>query len=54
MCLLHRLATLTVGGAVRLDGPASLIGEGFKDLVVITMLRELVITVHSQSSEYLR
>lgn len=45
---------LTICGAVGLDGPASLVGEGFEDLVVITVLRQLVVAVHSQAGEYLR
>lgn len=45
---------LAVGGAVGLDGPASLVAESLEDLIVIAVLGKLVASVHPQSREYLR
>ena len=47
-------AYLPVGGAVGLDGPSGLVAKGFEDFVVVAVLGELVVSVHSQSGENLR
>lgn len=45
---------LSVCGAVVFDGPTGLVAESFEDLVVVAVLRELVVTVHSQTCVDLR
>lgn len=45
---------LPVGGVVGLDRPPGLISEGFEDFVVVAVLGELVVPVHSESCENLR
>ena len=46
-------AYFPVSGAVGLDSPAGLIAEGFKDLIIVAMLWEFVVPVHSQAGEYI-
>ena len=38
---------LAVSGAIGLDGPTSLIAESFKDFIIVTVLRKLVVAIHS-------
>jgi hypothetical protein len=45
---------LSVGGAVFFDGPTGLVAESLEDLVVVAVLRELVVPVHSQAGVDLR
>lgn len=49
-----RIFYLTVSSAVRFDGPTSLVAESFEDLIVVAVLWELEVAVHSQPSEDLR
>lgn len=45
---------LAVSGAVRFDGPTGLVAESFEDLIIVAVLGELVVPVHSQTGEDLR
>lgn len=40
---------LFVSGAVFFNGPTGFITESFQDLVVVTVFRQFVVTVHSQA-----
>lgn len=46
-----QLYYLTVGGTVRFDDPTGLVAEGLEDLVVVAVLGELVVAVHSQAGK---
>lgn len=45
---------LPICGAIRLDDPSSLSAHGLQDLVVVTVLGELVVAVHPKPGEDLR
>lgn len=49
-----RIVYLTVSSAVRFDGPTSVVAESFEDLIVVAVLWELEVAVHSQPREDLR
>ena len=42
---------LSASGAIRFNGPTSFVAESFEDLIVIAVLRELVVAVHSETGE---
>lgn len=44
---------LAIGGAVGVDGPASLVAESLEDLIVVAVLGERVVPVEAESGEHL-
>lgn len=46
-------SNLSVSGAVFVDDPTSFDAESFEYFIVVTMLREFVVSLRSESGEYL-